>query len=117
MQPVSPPATAEPNFKSDDSSFHRHIKSVLWLRWLFVTKDDQVVIVQLPNAPLCLAFLADVISYFSSGQVRTASAWAAQGLFMIWAIMEIGWGVNPFRRILGGIVFGLVGFALFRKLT
>jgi hypothetical protein len=100
-----------------DSALHRCIKSVGWLRWLFVTKEGNVVIAQIPNAPLIIAVIADVVAYFSTGQVRMVSMWIAQVLFVIWAVMEIGWGVNPFRRILGAVVLALVGFAMYHQLS
>src|SRR5205085_1951509 len=112
----SQPLKREPDPTSLKSKFHRYIKSVGWLMWLFVTKDGQVVIAQMPNAPLIVAFMADGVSYLSHGQVKTVSTWIAQVAFVIWSIMEIRWGVNPFRRILGAIVLALMGFAIFREL-
>jgi hypothetical protein len=113
----SQPLKRAPDPTSLKSKFHRYIKSVGWLRRLFVTKDGEVVIAQWPNAPLIVAFVADGTSFVSHGQIKSISTWVAQIAFVIWAIMEIGWGVNPFRRILGAIVFALMGFAIFRRLV
>lgn len=112
MQPQQGNAL-QPN--SLKSKFDRYIKSVTWLRWLFVTKDGQVVIAQMPNAPLIIAFIADGVSYVSRGETKTISTWIAQIAFVIWSIMEIGWGVNPFRRILGAVVLILMGFAIYQN--
>jgi hypothetical protein len=89
---------------------------VAWLRWLFVTKDDEVVIAQFPNAPLIIALVADGVAYASQGQVHLISNRIAQIAFVVWSVMEIGWGVNPFRRILGAVVLGLVGFGFFKEM-
>jgi hypothetical protein len=96
------------------SSFHDYIRSVSWLRWLFETKQGEIVIMQVPNVPLILALVADLVAYLTAGQVHEVSNWIARALFAVWALMEIGWGVNPFRRMLGAIVLALVGFAAFR---
>ncbi len=98
-------------------SFHRYIRSVGWLRWLFETKDGEIVIVQAPNAPLILALVADVVAYVVQGQVREVANWIAQLIFALWAVLEIGWGVNPFRRILGAAVLALVSFAIVNRLV
>lgn len=98
------------------AKFHRYIKSVAWLRWLFVTKDGDVVIAQMPNVPLIIAFIADGVSYLSRGETKTISTWVAQIAFVVWSIMEIGWGVNPFRRILGAVVLTLMGFAIYQNI-
>ncbi len=93
------------------------MRSVSWLRWLFLTKDGEIVVAQAPNLPLILAFVADVVSYLAKGQVQSVSDWIAKGLFGLWAVMEIGWGVNPFRRLLGVGVLALVGWSSYGKLA
>jgi hypothetical protein len=70
------------------------------------------VIAQFPNAPLLIGFLADGVAFASKGRVHQISNGIAQAAFIIWAVMEIGWGVNPFRRILGALVLALVGFGV-----
>lgn len=97
-------------------SLHRYIKSVGWLRWLFVTKEGEVAIVQYPNIPLWIALVADLVAYLTQGTTHTASNWIARIAFIVWSIMEIGWGVNPFRRMLGAVVLALVGYATVRSL-
>lgn len=51
--------------------FNRFVQSSPLLRWLFVTEDGEVVIGQMPNAPLIIAIVADVIAYAGRGQIRT----------------------------------------------
>jgi hypothetical protein len=98
------------------SKLHRYIASVSALRWLFVTKDDKIVIMQAPNVPLSISLLADLGAYLSHGQIHVVLNRIAQIGFIVWAVLEIGWGVNGFRRILGGIVLSLVTFGLWREL-
>ncbi len=85
-----------------------------WLRWLFLTKDGKVVIGQFPNAPLIAALAADIVSYATSGPIHALASRTAQVCFAIWAGLEIGWGVNPFRRILGAIALSILAFAVFK---
>ncbi|CAN5389265.1 hypothetical protein BH11ARM1_BH11ARM1_07390 [soil metagenome] len=84
------------------------------MNYLCVTKDDKVVLGQSPNWPLILGLLADVVSFFASGSLKQGATWLAQASFALWAVMEIGWGVNPMRRILGGIVLVLISLAVLR---
>ncbi|HVT75673.1 MAG TPA: hypothetical protein VHD87_01485 [Acidimicrobiales bacterium] len=77
------------------------------LRWLFedrTTRDGHLVVWQWPNIPLWTWIVAAVLGHFLSGGVGTVvHVIGAVGL-AVWAVMEIGWGVNPFRRMLGGVV-------------
>ncbi|RYG32675.1 hypothetical protein EON81_20075 [bacterium] len=97
-----------------EQRLHRYLDSVGWLRWLFRTRDESIVIAQSPNVPLALALLAKVVEVLSGDPVRRIAGQAAQVSFAVWAILEIGWGVNPFRRILGASVLALIGFNLFK---
>jgi hypothetical protein len=75
--------------------------------WLFASRaDGRIVIVQWPNVPLW-AFIA-VSAYrwlfHPASLAGTITSAAATIALVVWAIMEIGWGVNPFRRGLGAVV-------------
>lgn len=72
---------------------------------------------QFPNVPLIAAVVLDVISYLASGNARLWCSRGANLAFVIWSVMELGWGANPFRRILGAVVLALAGTALFRSLS
>lgn len=98
-------------------SLHHYIRSVSWLRWFFVTKQGEVVFAQFPNAPLWAGLGADVVAYASKGQIHKVSNGISQAAFVVWAVMEIGWGVNPFRRMLGTVVLALMGFAIYKEVA
>jgi hypothetical protein len=58
-------------------------------------------IVQFPNAPLILAFVAGLVAQRSHGGEH-ADAQAVSYLSMaVWAYLELFEGVNAFRRLLG----------------
>jgi hypothetical protein len=67
-------------------------------------------VVQWPNVPLAAYLLATVIhSVFRSGTAGSAVVAAvASAALAIWSVLEVAWGVNPFRRGLGSVVLILV---------
>jgi hypothetical protein len=85
--------------------------------WLFASRaDGRIVVVQWPNVPLW-AFIAAVAFrslLHPAGLVSTITSGAATIALLVWAIIEIGWGVNPFRRGLGAVVLAteLISLAL-----
>lgn len=94
---------------------NRNAGSRSWLGWFFRSRETgQVVIAQAPNLPLWvfLAAAAARATFRPNGGAGAAVAVVAGGALVWWSAGEIGWGVNPFRRIVGGIV--LVGLALGR---
>jgi hypothetical protein len=58
-------------------------------------------IVQFPNAPLILAFLAGVIASHVHGPSHSYATAAAYLAMTVWAYDELARGVNWFRRLLG----------------
>jgi hypothetical protein len=58
-------------------------------------------IVQFPNAPLILAFLAGVLGGHLHGASHSYATAAAYVAMTIWAYEELARGVNWFRRLLG----------------
>ncbi len=66
--------------------------------------------VQWPNIPLAAYLLATVIHRaFRSGTAgSTVVAAVGSAALVIWAVLEVAWGVNPFRRGLGSVVLILV---------
>jgi hypothetical protein len=58
-------------------------------------------IVQFPNAPLILAFLARAVASNMHGASRSYAIAAAYLAMTIWAYEELARGVNWFRRLLG----------------
>ena len=67
-------------------------------------------LVQVPNAPLLVWVVASVVRWLAhpSGGVRTALDVVATVALVIWAGDELLRGVNPARRILGGVVLVLL---------
>ena len=66
----------------------------------------QVVIAQLPNLPLIVFLVAAAVRRFASpgGATGTAVSLVATAAILWWSVDEVVRGVNPFRRILGGVV-------------
>ena len=58
-------------------------------------------IVQFPNAPLILAFLAGEFGSHIHGASRSYAIAAAYLAMTVWAYEELARGVNWFRRLLG----------------
>jgi hypothetical protein len=75
--------------------------------WIFRNRETgEITIAQMPNAPL-LVFLAAwllraVIQ--PTGTFDTVLAVVAVGALLVWGALELVWGVNPWRRFLGGVV-------------
>ena len=89
------------------------IRDNAFLRKLFITADDHVVIGQSPNAPLYGAFVLYMLALITQGQMHTSVTLGYRICLIIWSIAELGWGVNLFRRILGMIVLILEISGLF----
>jgi len=73
--------------------------------YIFRDKKGRIVIAQIPNVPITIAGIAWGLEWF----VRPVYDMRLDALFyaglLVWAGWEIGWGVNPFRRVLGLSVF------------
>jgi hypothetical protein len=81
------------------------------LLWMFRNRrTGRLTVVQWPNIPLAAYLLATAIHivFRSSTVVSTVVAVVASVALAIWAVLEIAWGVNPFRRGLGSVVLILV---------
>lgn len=66
----------------------------------------KITVAQIPNAPLWVFILASAAHFFIStkGTPSAVLSWVGICALGIWAVIEIGWGVNPFRRLLGLVV-------------
>jgi hypothetical protein len=87
------------------------------VNWLFRNRQTgEITIAQRPNAALIVFLVATIVKLIFSpaGGIGTTVTVVAQGALAVWALDEIVRGVNPFRRIFGGVV--LAGLAL-RLLT
>jgi len=75
--------------------------------WVFRSRaSGRVVVAQMPNLPLLVFLAAAALKFFlhPHGQAGTALGVAATVALVTWAALEIARGVNPFRRIAGGVV-------------
>lgn len=75
--------------------------------WLFRNRrTGEITIAQFPNLSLGIFLVAAVLRFALSptGTTATVLDLIATGALLWWAVDEIVRGVNPFRRILGGIV-------------
>ncbi|MCA9342792.1 hypothetical protein KC950_02140 [Candidatus Saccharibacteria bacterium] len=72
---------------------------------IFKDKNGNVVIVQKPNIPLIVWFILAMLGYFiSDGMVGLALDYIVAAALMLWALLEVFYGINIFRRILGIVV-------------
>jgi hypothetical protein len=58
-------------------------------------------IVQFPNAPLILAFVAGMVAQYSRGREHSGAQAVSYLSMAVWAYLELFQGVNTFRRLLG----------------
>jgi len=59
------------------------------------------VIVQFPNAPLIVAFIAGEVGRYTHGSGHAYASALSYLALAIWAYLELAEGVNWFRRLLG----------------
>lgn len=84
--------------------------------WFFRNRETgRITIGQFPNVPLWI-FLATVVArrIVTEGTgLHDAIEWIAAGSLGWWSVLEIGWGVNPWRRLLGlgGMAFTVAALA------
>ncbi len=78
------------------------------LRKLFVTSEGEVVIGQAPNAPIYVWLVSGGAAFFTSGAPHHWCVLVSETALAVWSILEIVWGANLFRRILGIVVAMLV---------
>lgn len=75
---------------------------------IFRTQEGEIVVGQWLNAPIIVWFVAVILSRFPlSPFALEFLSLLSFGAFFTWAWLELFFGVNTFRRILG--VLGLIG--------
>lgn len=74
----------------------RAFKRLTQLGW-----PRRFVIVQFPNAPLIVAFIASETAKHTHGSSHAYASAVSYLAFAIWAYLELVEGVNWFRRLLG----------------
>lgn len=95
-------------------SMHRFIRRIDFLRALFQTKNDNIVIAQWPNWPLWIAIALFIVNLFVTGGAQHTVIFAYLGFILLWAFMELLAGVNLFRHLLGGAVIIMEVIALIK---
>lgn len=87
--------------------------------WLFRDRTTgRIVVMQLPNIPLWVFLVATAVRLVAHphGTVGTVVSVVATVAIVVWAGLEVARGVNPFRRILGGVVLVAVAVGLLGRL-
>ncbi len=86
-------------------------------RWLFVNRRrGGITVVQWPNIPLAAYIVASVVPRVVHLHDTVHSVVRTIGVvaLIVWALDEVWRGVNPFRRLLGGVILGLTVVHLLR---
>ena len=111
-QPPEPayPAAPEGNPTPAGTS-PSHSRLGMVLNWLFRSRrTGRITVVEFPNVPLWIFFATVVMRWVvpTGTWVRTVVNWVAVVALGWWALDEVVRGVNPWRRLLGLLVDGLV---------
>lgn len=67
----------------------------------FRDKNGKVVIFQFPNWPLWLVIALYVIQLIGNPSINFYCLWLSRILLVYWSYLEIRFGVDSFRRVLG----------------
>lgn len=87
------------------------------LRWLFVNRrTGRITVAQWPNLPLGIYLVGALVSLMlhPTGSAGSLVTWGTRFALAVWSALEIGGGVNPFRRILGAAVLASIAVPLIR---
>lgn len=86
--------------------------------WVFRNrKTGAITIVQFPNLPLWLFIAGSVVLRLvvePRGNARAVVIVFTTASLAIWAFLELGLGVNPWRRILGAVVLASTVYGVLR---
>ena len=83
----------------------------------FRNQEGKVVLFEKPNIAILIAFAAWLVQfYIQVGIVHNIAQIIFLVALAVWAVLEIGWGTNYFRRALGLIVLVFIGWEVFRQL-
>jgi hypothetical protein len=85
------------------------------LAWWFRTKDGRWVVAQFPNPALGVWIVVSLLRAFDVWPHHNhALTDAGIGALIVWGADEVVRGVNPWRRLLGGVVLVLEVYSLAR---
>ncbi len=78
-----------------------------WFDWWFHDRRGRVVVAQPPNLTLWIWIVATVVRVLidPAGTIGTVVRVVGVVALLVWALDEIVRGVNPWRRLLGALVF------------
>ena len=79
----------------------------------FKNKDGINTLGQKPNLPIIIWLICVVLSQITSGNLYRTIDLIGYGALFTWAWLEIFYGVNYFRRILG---FSVLVFSIYSRL-
>jgi len=83
---------------------------------IFLDKNNKLVIVQFPNLALWIAILAWLgLIFIKTGPFLGTITIVYRIALACWAIIEIGWGVTIFRRVLGLVVLLSIAVAIVQQ--
>ncbi len=71
---------------------------------VFRTRSGEVVLAEVPNAPLVVAMVAFLLRLFTSGSTSRFFDLIFFGAIFTWGWLELTSGVSIFRRVLGGVI-------------
>ncbi len=78
----------------------------------FKDENGEIVLVQAPNAPMLVFFVAFVASrVITEGYWHQFASGAALGALLVWGLVELTRGVNGFRKTLGALALIATLFA------
>lgn len=81
----------------------RFTRTVDW--WLRDRKTDRIVTWQFPNPAITVALVSAGMARLDAWPSRTDELrWVSTGALLVWASDELLRGVNPMRRVLGGVI-------------
>lgn len=83
---------------------------------IFKDTSGKIVLVQTPNLPLGLWVAASLVRLILHQNNLLSTGLYYLGLIglVVWAVLELVYGVNYFRRALGAIVIGITVLAFIR---
>lgn len=81
--------------------------------WLFLCNDGNYIYGQTPNLPIIIAAIAFILSLVITDPTIKSLVMLIFRLSIItWAVLELAWGVNNYRRLLGLIVILVVSIGI-----
>lgn len=84
------------------------------IRDFFTTSDGRVVIAQWPNWPIWIVIIFWTLGFIPHPGIQQLSWWGTRTVLVYWAYLEIRYGVNGWRKLLGWAVLTGIILDLFK---